>query len=177
MLAPDSRYFGGFVGFGGLGGFVGFGSGVGLGTLPAVGSVGLGVGWAVGVGVRAGVGVGVGWAVGAGATVGVGAGDGVGLAVGRCVGRGDDRVGSRRGVGPSGAEGACATSVTEGGALVDPGVAGTGSSIRASGVSAGSSWTAMAGPYPDSVETGTSVSRNIARTMATAKPTPIPTNV
>jgi hypothetical protein len=161
--------------------------------------MGAGVGVAVGAGVGEGVGAGegvarsVGTAVGTGVVTGVGAAAGFTLAVGTGVGGGDgvtgatvpgglgvcpadDRGGRTRGSGPSDPDRVRSISVTEGGALVDSGVIGTGSGLRVAELS-GSSRIATAGRYPGSVETGGSVSTIRATTMETVRPTPIPTNV
>ena len=169
------------------------GAGVGVAVGAGVGAgvaAGEGVGRAVGTGVGAGEAVAraVGTAVGAAVGTGVGTGVGSTLAVGTGVGAGDGVAGAigpgalgvcpadDAGPGPSDTDWVRWISGTEGGALVDSGVVGTGSGFQVAEL-AGTSCIANAGRYPGSVETGGSVSTIRATTMETASPTNIPMNV
>ncbi len=168
----------------GLGAGVAAGEGVGrpvrtgVGTGEAVArAVGAAVGAAVGTGVATGAGGAEGFTLAVG--TGVGAGDGVagftepgGLGVRLA----DDRGCWPRGAGASDTDWVRCPSVTEGGALVDSGVVGTGSGLRVARLS-GSSRIATAGRYPGSDEAAGFVSTIRARTMETVRPTPIPMNV
>ena len=113
-----------------------------------------------------------------GSTLAVGTGVGAGDGVAGVIGPGALGVcpADDAGPGPSDTDWVRWISGTEGGALVDSGVVGTGSGFQVAEL-AGTSCIANAGRYPGSVETGGSVSTIRATTMETASPTNIPMNV